>query len=124
LVPTPIRGSTPVAAELAAVAPPVLIGWVAAGLAEPAAGVAAPVALSVPIVSVFSLAPESSGLSGGGAIPGARVNFGAGASAGTVARPTAARPAAGVPPFPTASSSTGLAEVPLFPDFACVSVIN
>ena len=56
-------------------------------------------------------------------MPGARVNFGAGASAGTVARPTAARPVAGVPPL-AASSSTGLAEVPVFPDFACVSVIN
>jgi hypothetical protein len=56
-------------------------------------------------------------------MPGARVNFGDGESAGTTARPTAARPVAGVP-LSAASSSTGGVEVDLAPDFACVSVIN
>ncbi|PSK63070.1 hypothetical protein B0E53_05014 [Micromonospora sp. MH33] len=97
----------------------VVAGFAAAGAARPSADVGAST-----FVSAWSDGRESSpGLSGGGAMPGARVNFGAGASAGTVARPTAARPVAGVPPC-AASSSTGLAEVPLFPDFACVSVIN
>jgi hypothetical protein len=67
---------------------------------------------------------DSSGSwSGGGGMPGARVNLGDGVSALTIARPTAARPVAGAPPA-AASSSTGLVEVPAAPDFACVSVIN
>ena len=63
-------------------------------------------------------------------MPGARVNFGADdeASAGTAARPAASRPSASRPagsaPFFFGSSSTGVAEVPEPPDFACVSVIN
>ncbi|GAB3502990.1 hypothetical protein GCM10027575_06490 [Phytohabitans suffuscus] len=67
--------------------------------------------------------PSADGCSGGGGMPGARVNFGDGASAGTAARPTTARPVAGAPPG-AASPSTGLVEVPAAPDFACVSVIN
>ncbi|GAA1849877.1 hypothetical protein GCM10009687_15300 [Asanoa iriomotensis] len=56
-------------------------------------------------------------------MPGARVNFGDGASAGTTARPTAARPAAEAPPA-AASFASGVVEAPAAPDFACVSVIN
>ncbi|GIF56227.1 hypothetical protein Air01nite_23220 [Asanoa iriomotensis] len=67
--------------------------------------------------------PLSPGLSGGGGMPGARVNFGDGASAGTTARPTAARPAAEAPPA-AASFASGVVEAPAAPDFACVSVIN
>ncbi|GAB1643864.1 hypothetical protein KRMM14A1259_42870 [Krasilnikovia sp. MM14-A1259] len=68
--------------------------------------------------------PSAGGSFGGGAMPGARVNFGGdGASAGTVARPVASRPA-GVEPSFFGSSSTGVAEVPELPDFAVVSVIN
>ena len=61
-------------------------------------------------------------------MPGALVYFGAGVSAGTLARPTTARPAAEpllVPSAPSAASlSTGEVEVPADPDVACVSVIN
>ena len=58
----------------------------------------------------------------GGAMPGARVNFGGdGASAGGTARPVTSRPA-GAAPSVLGSSSTGAVEEP--PDFACVSVIN
>jgi hypothetical protein len=64
------------------------------------------------------------GSPGGGAMPGALVNFGAdGASAGVAARPSASRPA-GAEPSELGSSSTGVVEVPELPDFACVSVIN
>jgi hypothetical protein len=57
-------------------------------------------------------------------MPGARVNFGDGFSAGTAARPTAGRSVFGAPPSAAFSSSTGLVEAPAVPDFACVSVIN
>ncbi|GID97614.1 hypothetical protein Adi01nite_70260 [Amorphoplanes digitatis] len=64
------------------------------------------------------------GSPGGGVMPGARVNFGwVGASAGTAARPAGSRPAEGVPSV-FDPSSTGVAEDPGPPDFACVSGIN
>jgi len=69
-------------------------------------------------------AESSAGLSGGGGIPGARVNLGDGESPGTLARPTAARPVAVDVPPAADSSSTGAAEDPVPPDFAWVSVIN
>jgi hypothetical protein len=66
---------------------------------------------------------SAAGSLGGGAMPGARVNFGEDdASAGTAARPPASRPAGSAPSF--GSSPTGVVEVPEPPDFACVSVIN
>jgi hypothetical protein len=69
-------------------------------------------------------ASEPSDRSGGAAMPGARVNFGDDDSPGTVARPTAARPAAvGAPPSP-ASGSDWVVGAPAAPDVACVSVIN
>jgi hypothetical protein len=76
-----------------------------------------------------SVPSASPGASGGGGMPGARVNFGVAPSAGTLARPTTGRPAAVVPLAPAsavspASLSTGEVEVPAAPDFACVSVIN
>jgi hypothetical protein len=59
---------------------------------------------------------SAGGSPGGGAMPGARVNFGGdGASAGAAARP------AGAVPSVFGSSWTGVVEGP--PDFACVSVI-
>ncbi|BCJ53229.1 hypothetical protein Asp14428_47040 [Actinoplanes sp. NBRC 14428] len=68
--------------------------------------------------------PSPLGSPGGGGMPGARVNFGGdGASAGTVARPAASRPFDAAPSF-FGSSSTGVAEDPGPPDFACVSGIN
>ncbi|GIF70370.1 hypothetical protein Ais01nite_84050 [Asanoa ishikariensis] len=67
--------------------------------------------------------PPSPGVSGGGVMPGARVNLGDGASAGTTARPTAARPVADEP-LSAVSPSAGVVEAPAVPDFACVSVIN
>jgi hypothetical protein len=73
-----------------------------------------------------SAAPSLSagGSPGGGAMPGARVNFGGDvASAGTAARPAGSRPAGEEPSF-LGSSSTGVVEAPEPPDFACVSVIN
>jgi len=101
------------------------------GVAGVVTGDVSAFAVSVPADSVAvssppcadALADSSGSWSGGGGMPGARVNFGDGASAATAARPTTARPVAGAPP-PAASSSTGLAEVPADPDFACVSVIN
>ncbi|GAA4595220.1 hypothetical protein GCM10023107_33320 [Actinoplanes octamycinicus] len=67
--------------------------------------------------------PVADGSPGGGAMPGALVNFGGdGASAGTAARPAASRPFDAAPSFFAASS--GVAEVPWPPDFACVSGIN
>jgi hypothetical protein len=57
-------------------------------------------------------------------MPGARVNFGDDDSPGTVARPTAARPAAADAPPSAASGSAGVVGAPEAPDFACVSVIN
>jgi hypothetical protein len=66
---------------------------------------------------------SAGGSLGGGGIPGARVNFGGdGASAGTAGRPAASRPFGAAPSFLAASS--GVAEVPEAPDFACVSGIN
>ncbi|GIE49786.1 hypothetical protein Ani05nite_33200 [Amorphoplanes nipponensis] len=57
-------------------------------------------------------------------MPGARVNFGwDGASAGTAARPAPSRPVGAAPSF-FGSASTGDAEDPGPPDFACVSGIN
>ncbi|GIF11540.1 hypothetical protein Ate01nite_15720 [Actinoplanes teichomyceticus] len=67
--------------------------------------------------------PAAGGSPGGGAMPGALVNFGGdGASAGTAARPAVSRPFAVAPSFFAASS--GVAELPGPPDFACVSGIN
>jgi hypothetical protein len=72
-------------------------------------------------------ADEGSGESGGGGIPGARVNFGPPPSPPTLARPTTARPEAA---FSGAWSSGDLApsesagEVEVDPGVACVSVIN
>jgi hypothetical protein len=67
---------------------------------------------------------SAGGSPGGGAMPGARVYFGEdGASAGTAGRPGTSRPTGAAPSF-VGSSSTGVAEVPEPPDFACVSVIN
>src|SRR5690349_13938161 len=67
------------------------------------------------------LSLSADGSPGGGAMPGARVNFGGdGASAGATARPVTSRPA-GAAPWVFGSSSTGAVEEP--PDFACVSVI-
>ncbi|MCW6008889.1 hypothetical protein K1W54_30745, partial [Micromonospora sp. CPCC 205371] len=124
-------------------------------------------ALAVAVTAVAGARPSVCAWSGGGGMPGARVNLGAAAepdaggaeggggvavpaaplaplpaalalpsdgapdagfevdadSAGTAARPTTARPVAGVP-LSAASSSTGFVEVPATPDFACVSVIN
>jgi hypothetical protein len=70
-----------------------------------------------------SMPGPSSGRSGGEGMPGARVNFGDDDSPGTVARPTAARPAAVDAPS-AASGSAGVVGAPEAPDFACVSVIN
>jgi hypothetical protein len=70
----------------------------------------------------------ASALSGGGLMPGGRVNLGAGASAVTLARPTTARPVedplAALSAPSAVPDSAGVAEVPVDPDFACVSVIN
>jgi hypothetical protein len=57
-------------------------------------------------------------------MPGARVNLGDEDSPGTVARPTAARPAAAGAPPSAASGSAWVPGAPAAPDFACVSVIN
>jgi hypothetical protein len=70
------------------------------------------------------LSCPTTGSSGGGTMPGARVNFGGDEpSAGTTARPSAPRPFAAAPSVP-GSPPTGVIEVPEPPDFACVSVIN
>ncbi len=73
-------------------------------------------------LSAPSVLPAA-GSPGGGAMPGALVNFGGdGASAGTEARPVVSRPFGAAVSFFAASS--GVAEVPVPPDFACVSGIN
>src|SRR6266508_1758342 len=64
----------------------------------------------------------ASGESGGGAIPGARVNFG-GLPSPTVARPTTGRPEAALSGDSAPSESAGEVEVPA-PGVACVSVMN
>ncbi|GIE80913.1 hypothetical protein Aph02nite_68630 [Actinoplanes philippinensis] len=85
--------------------------------AEPFTGGCTPGRLSAPSVL------PAAGSPGGGAMPGALVNFGGdGASAGTEARPVVSRPAGAAASFFAASS--GVAEVPGPPDFACVSGIN
>jgi hypothetical protein len=67
---------------------------------------------------------SAAGSPGGGAMPGARVNFGGDpASAETAARPAASRPA-GAAPSVLVSWSAGVVEGPDLPDFAVVSVIN
>jgi hypothetical protein len=86
-------------------------------------GVAGALAVSAPPSGFCSL-----GASGGGGMPGALVYFGAGVSAGTLARPTTARPVAepllALSAPSAASPSTGEVEVAADPDVACVSVIN
>ncbi|GLH95263.1 hypothetical protein Pa4123_05350 [Phytohabitans aurantiacus] len=84
-----------------------------AGGAEDGGGVAVPAA-PFPLPAAPAEPPD------GGPDAGFEVDAD---SAGTAARPTTARPVAGVP-LSAASSSTGFVEVPATPDFACVSVIN
>src|SRR6266511_1065199 len=67
-------------------------------------------------------AGAASGESGGGAIPGVRVNFG-GLPSPTVARPTTGRPEAALSGDSAPSESAGEVEVPA-PGVACVSVMN
>jgi hypothetical protein len=95
-----------------------------ADVVEVAPCLAAPVDEGLSAPPVLGELESSGSWSGGGGMPGARVNLGDGVSGGTTARPTAARPVADAPPPEAASSSTGLAEVPAAPDFACVSVMN
>ena len=63
--------------------------------------------------------------SGGGAMPGARVNFGGGGvSDPTWARPTTAWPAPAPSGASVPSDPAGAVEAPAAPGVACVSVIN
>jgi len=67
-------------------------------------------------------ADEGSGESGGGGIPGARVNFGAAPSPPTLARPTTVRPEAAFSGDSAPSESAW--DVEVAPGVACVSVMN
>jgi len=104
----------------AAVAP--LVPFVTIGTeAEPFAteGLPGPAGPPGRFDSVCPSAFTTVGSPGGGVMPGARVNFGwVGASAAA-----GSRPAEGVPSV-FDPSSTGVAEDPGPPDFACVSGIN
>jgi hypothetical protein len=115
---TPVRAAWPLLPAGEPLLPFVTIGTVAEPFAMP--GGTAPAAGA----GFAEPSPGTDGSLGGGAIPGARVNFGGdGASAGTAARPAASRPA-GAEPSLLGSLSTGVVEVPEPPDFAVVSVIN
>jgi hypothetical protein len=78
-----------------------------------------------PVVTLVAGGPdEGSGESGGGAIPGARVNFGA-PSPPTLARPTTVRVALSAAVLSGAPAPSESAwDVEVAPGVACVSVMN
>jgi hypothetical protein len=81
-----------------------------------------------PVVTfVAGGADEGSGESGGGAIPGARVDFGPAPSPPTLARPTTVRLTAassGVAFSGAPAPSESARDVEVAPGVACVSVMN
>src|SRR6266545_4680147 len=94
------------------------------GVTRPAVSRAPAGTAARPVLTLAGGADDgaASGESGGGAIPGARVNFG-GLPSPTVARPTTGRPEAALSGDSAPSESAGEVEVPA-PGVACVSVMN